>query len=97
MLIETLTGKTFTPVDACAWSVEHGYKALNQNARLLRQVGKIRSPLAKMTKYFTKLIIYQATLTKKYQIRPANSQHPAASCATKISGMPTTKYQWRVL
>ena len=30
MLIETLTGKTFTPVDACAWSVEHGYKALNQ-------------------------------------------------------------------
>lgn len=30
MLIETLTGKTFTPEDACAWSVEHGYKALNQ-------------------------------------------------------------------
>lgn len=28
MLIETLTGKTFTPVDACAWSVAHGYKAL---------------------------------------------------------------------
>ena len=22
MLIETLTGKTFTPVDACAWSVD---------------------------------------------------------------------------
>lgn len=30
MLIETLTGKTFTPEDACAWSAEHGYKALNQ-------------------------------------------------------------------
>lgn len=30
MLIETLTGKTFTPEDACAWSVAHGYKALNQ-------------------------------------------------------------------
>lgn len=30
MLIETLTGKTFTPVDACRWSVEHGYKALRK-------------------------------------------------------------------
>lgn len=30
MLIETLTGKTFTPVDACNWSMAHGYKALNQ-------------------------------------------------------------------
>lgn len=30
MLIETLTGQTFTPEDACKWSVEHGYKALNQ-------------------------------------------------------------------
>lgn len=30
MLIETLTGHTFTPVDACRWSVDHGYKALNQ-------------------------------------------------------------------
>lgn len=30
MAIETLTGKTFTPVDACKWAVEHGYKALNQ-------------------------------------------------------------------
>lgn len=30
MLIETITGKTFTPVDACKWSMEHGYKALNQ-------------------------------------------------------------------
>lgn len=30
MLIETLTGKTFTPADACNWSMEHGYKALNQ-------------------------------------------------------------------
>lgn len=28
MLIETLTGKTFTPEDACKWSLEHGYKAL---------------------------------------------------------------------
>ena len=28
MLIETITGKTFTPEDACKWSVEHGYKAL---------------------------------------------------------------------
>lgn len=30
MLIETITGKTFTPVDACQWSMDHGYKALNQ-------------------------------------------------------------------
>ena len=30
MLIETITGKTFTPVDACAWSLDHGYKALKQ-------------------------------------------------------------------
>ncbi len=30
MLIETLTGQTFTPLDACKWSMEHGYKALNQ-------------------------------------------------------------------
>jgi hypothetical protein len=29
MVIETLTGQTYTPVDACAWSVQHGYKALN--------------------------------------------------------------------
>lgn len=28
MLIETLTGKTYTPEDACAWSIAHGYKAL---------------------------------------------------------------------
>lgn len=28
MLIETLTGKTFTPEDACNWSMAHGYKAL---------------------------------------------------------------------
>lgn len=30
MLIETITGKTFTPEDACAWSIDHGYKALKQ-------------------------------------------------------------------
>lgn len=30
MLIETITGHTFTPEDACNWSMEHGYKALNQ-------------------------------------------------------------------
>lgn len=30
MLIETITGKTFTPADACAWSLKHGYKAPNQ-------------------------------------------------------------------
>ena len=30
MLIETLTGKTYTPVDACQWSLKHGYKARNQ-------------------------------------------------------------------
>lgn len=29
MLIETITGKAFTPVDACKWSVDHGYKALH--------------------------------------------------------------------
>ena len=28
MLIETLTGKKFTPVDACAWALKRGYKAL---------------------------------------------------------------------
>lgn len=30
MLIETITGKTFTPEDACAWSLKHGYKACKQ-------------------------------------------------------------------
>ena len=30
MLIETLTGRTYTPPMACEWSVEQGYKALNQ-------------------------------------------------------------------
>lgn len=30
MLIETITGKTYTPEDACAWSIAHGYKALRQ-------------------------------------------------------------------
>lgn len=30
MIIETLTGKTFTPADACAWSLKRGYKAPNQ-------------------------------------------------------------------
>lgn len=30
MIIQTLTGKTVTPVDTCDWSVKHGYKALNQ-------------------------------------------------------------------
>lgn len=30
MLIETITGKTYTPVDACKWSIDHGYKALKQ-------------------------------------------------------------------
>lgn len=30
MLIETITGKSFTPEEACAWSLEHGYKALKQ-------------------------------------------------------------------
>ena len=30
MLIETLTGQTFTPEDACAWALKKGFKALNQ-------------------------------------------------------------------
>lgn len=30
MVIQTLTGKIFTPEDACNWSVQHGYKALHQ-------------------------------------------------------------------
>lgn len=30
MLIETITGKKFTPVDACKWSLDHGYKAPHQ-------------------------------------------------------------------
>lgn len=34
MLIETLTGKIFTPEDACAWSVAHGYKAKNSGTYL---------------------------------------------------------------
>lgn len=29
MAIESITGKTFTPEDACAWSVAHGHKAKN--------------------------------------------------------------------
>lgn len=30
MLIETITGKKFTPLDACNWSMVHGYKAVGQ-------------------------------------------------------------------
>lgn len=30
MLIETMTGKKFTPEDACKWALERGYKAPNQ-------------------------------------------------------------------
>lgn len=30
MLIETLTGKIYTPLDACRWSMAHGYKATGQ-------------------------------------------------------------------
>ena len=30
MVIQTITGKTFTPEDACNWSIQHGYKALKQ-------------------------------------------------------------------
>ena len=30
MVISTLTEKTYTPLDACNWSVAHGYKALKQ-------------------------------------------------------------------
>lgn len=30
MLLSTLTGKTFTPADACAWALKHGYKAPDQ-------------------------------------------------------------------
>ena len=30
MLITTLTGREITPVDTCAWSLAHGYKAKNQ-------------------------------------------------------------------
>ena len=30
MLIETITGKTYTPADACAWALKKGYKAPNQ-------------------------------------------------------------------
>ena len=28
MIIETMTGKKYTPEDACNWSMAHGYKAL---------------------------------------------------------------------
>ena len=30
MVIESITGKKFTPADACAWSLKHGYKAYKQ-------------------------------------------------------------------
>ena len=30
MVISTITGKTITPEDTCSWSIQHGYKALNQ-------------------------------------------------------------------
>lgn len=30
MVISTITGKTVTPEDTCSWSIQHGYKALNQ-------------------------------------------------------------------
>lgn len=30
MLIQTITGKEYTPEDACRYSLEHGYKAKNQ-------------------------------------------------------------------
>lgn len=30
MAIESITGQKFTPIDACKWSVDHGYKALGQ-------------------------------------------------------------------
>lgn len=30
MLIESITGKKFTPVDACQWSLSHHFKAVNQ-------------------------------------------------------------------
>lgn len=30
MLVETITGKKFTPVDACAWALKKGYKAPHQ-------------------------------------------------------------------
>ena len=30
MLATTLTGRTITPVDACKWSLDHGYKAKGQ-------------------------------------------------------------------
>ena len=30
MVLETLIGRTITPVDTCAWALQHGYKALNQ-------------------------------------------------------------------
>lgn len=30
MVIATMKGKSVTPVETCAWSIRHGYKALNQ-------------------------------------------------------------------
>ena len=30
MVIESITGKKFTPADACAWALKHGYKAYKQ-------------------------------------------------------------------
>ena len=30
MVISTITGKPVTPEDTCSWSIQHGYKALNQ-------------------------------------------------------------------
>ena len=68
MLIETLTGKTFTPEDACRWSVEHGYKALNQ--------GTYYSYFTPQFKAFG-LDCQQLSWTSTYG-KPAHSNHQKA-------------------
>lgn len=68
MLIETLTGKTFTPKDACDWAMKHGYKALNQ--------GTYYSYFVPQFAYFG-LHCYQLTPTKIYH-QPDDSAHNKA-------------------
>lgn len=68
MLIETLTGKTFTPEDACQWSMEHGYKALNQ--------GTYYSYFTPQFKAFG-LDCQQLSWTSTYG-KPAHSNHQKA-------------------
>ena len=47
MLIETITGKKFTPEDACNWSMAHGYKALAMGP--ITAISSLSSPSSALT------------------------------------------------